>query len=174
MKYFKRLEGENVYLSPINVDDYQIYTKWLNNYNIVKYLTMQNQLLSLNKEKEIMEKISNEEFVFAIVKSDKDVLIGNVGLSNIDYKNGNAELGIFIGEEGELSKGYGSEAILLLINYAFNNLRLHNIMLTVYADNIRAIKCYNKCGFKEFGRRTDALFRDGKYIDLIYMEIVNK
>ena len=51
MKYFKRLEGENVYLSPINVDDYQIYTKWLNNYNIVKYLTKTGRIpqLLLNK-----------------------------------------------------------------------------------------------------------------------------
>ena len=174
MKYFKRLEGENVYLSPINVDDYPIYTKWLNNSNINKYLTMQNQLLSLNKEKEILERLSYEEFIFSIVKVDNDELIGNIGLNNIDYKNGSAELGIFIGEEDNLSKGYGSEAIKLLINYAFNNLRLHNIMLTVYADNIRAIKCYNKCGFKEFGRRCEALFRDGKYIDSIYMEVVKK
>ena len=174
MKYFKRLVGEKVYLSPINVDDYPIYTKWVNNPNINKYLTIQNKLISLFNEKEILEVLSKEEFVFAIVKCDNDELIGNVGLQNIDYKNGNAELGIFIGEEDNLSKGYGSEAIKLLLSYAFNNLRLHNIMLTVYADNIRAIKAYTKCGFKEFGRRRETMFRDGHYIDLIYMEIVNK
>ena len=174
MRYFRKLEGEKVYLSPINVDDYPIYTKWVNNPNINKYLTIQNKLISLFNEREILEGLSKEEFVFAIVKCDNDELIGNVGLQNIDYKNGNAELGIFIGEEDNLSKGYGSEAIKLLLNYAFNNLRLHNIMLTVYADNLRAIKAYTKCGFKEFGRRREALFRDGHYIDVIYMEIVNK
>lgn len=174
MRYFRKLEGEKVYLSPINVDDYPIYTKWVNNPNINKYLTIQNKLISLFNEREILEGLSKEEFVFAIVKCDNDELIGNVGLQNIDYKNGNAELGIFIGEEDNLSKGYGSEAIKLLLNYAFNNLRLHNIMLTVYADNLRAIKAYTKCGFKEFGRRREALFRDGHYIDVIYMEIINK
>ena len=174
MRYFRKLEGEKVYLSPINVDDYPIYTKWVNNPNINKYLTIQNKLISLFNEREILEGLSKEEFVFAIVKCDNDELIGNVGLQNIDYKNGNAELGIFIGEEDNLSKGYGSEAIKLLLNYAFNNLRLHNIMLTVYADNLRAIKAYTKCGFKEFGRRRETLFRDGHYIDVIYMEIVNK
>ena len=47
-------------------------------------------------------------------------------------------------------------------------------MLTVYADNLRAIKAYTKCGFKEFGRRRETMFKDGHYIDLIYMEIINK
>lgn len=85
MKYFKRLVGEKVYLSPINVDDYPIYTKWVNNPNINKYLTIQNKLISLFNEKEILEVLSKEEFVFAIVKCDNDELIGNVGLQNIDY-----------------------------------------------------------------------------------------
>ena len=173
MKYFRKLEGEKVYLSPINVEDYEIYTKWLNDSKISQYLTMNSHLISLTNEKEAIEMLANTEFCFAIVRSSDDTLLGNIGLSELNYKCGTAEFGIFIGEEDNLSKGYGSEAIKLLIDFAFRELRLHNIMLMVYDFNERAIHTYEKCGFKEFGRRHDALFHDGKYHDIIYMEIIN-
>lgn len=173
MKYFKKIEGEKVYLSPINVEDAEKYVKWLNDEKINRYLTLYNSIISLTGEKELLEKVASEEFMLAIVKKDNDELLGNIGLNQIDYKNGRASLGIFIGEEENLSKGYGSEAIKLMVNYAFNNLRLHNIKLDVFEDNIRAQKAYQKCGFKEYGRRHEALFQNGKYLDEIMMEIIN-
>lgn len=173
MKYFKKMEGENVYLSPVNVDDAETYVKWLNNPNITQYLDNHNKLISLVGEKEFLEKESTKEFMFAIIDKKSDKLLGNIGLHNPDYKNGAAGLGIFLGEEETLGKGYGSEAIKLLLNFAFNDLRLHNVMLTVYDFNERAIRAYTKCGFKEFGRRHEARFYNGKYHDIIYMEIIN-
>lgn len=173
MKYFPKLKGERVYLSPINLDDCEIYTKWLNDSNISKYLNIHNALISLASEKETLDLIAKEEFCFAIVRSSDDELLGNIGLHKIDYKSGTAELGIFIGEEENLSKGYGSESIKLLVDFCFKELRLHNIMLMAFAFNERAVKAYTKCGFKEFGRRHEARFHDGKYYDIIYMEIIN-
>lgn len=174
MKYFKKLEGEHVYISPMHPDDFEIYTKWLNNPEITQYLSVHNKLISLTGEKEYIEKFSKVEFNLAIIKKENDELIGNIGLDAIDYKNGTAELGIFIGEEENLGKGYGSEAIKLLTNFAFKELRLHSIMLRTYDINERAQKAYQKCGFKEFGRWHEALYRDGKYHDVIYMELINK
>ena len=173
MKYFKKLEGEHVYLSPINVEDTEKYVKWLNNYDIVKYLNIYNSMVSLEGEREFLSKEANKEFMFAIIKKDNDELLGNVGLDSISYKNGSATLGIFMGEEANLGKGYGSEAIKLVIHYAFNDLRLHSINLKVFDDNLRAQKAYQKCGFVECGRLHDSLYRGGQYHDEIIMEIVN-
>ena len=170
MRYFKKIEGEKIYLSPVNIDDYELYTKWLNNPNITQYLSIHNSLVTLNGEKAFLE--NNNEWMMAIVKKEDDTLLGNIGLDNIDYKNGNAELGIFIGEEENTGKGYGSEAINLLVNYAFNVLRLHSIYLRTYDINERAQKAYRKCGFKECGKIHEALYRDGKYHDIIYMEVI--
>jgi RimJ/RimL family protein N-acetyltransferase len=174
MKYFRKLEGEHVYLSPMNLEDAEQYAKWLNNKEINQYLNIRNSLISLPGENDYLEKFTKEEFNLSIVRCDNDKLIGNIALKDIDYKNGNAELGIFIGDVENLSKGYGSEAIKLLTNYGFKELRLHTIFLTVFAENPRAKKAYEKCGFVEFGRRHEALFYDGKYHDLIYMELINK
>lgn len=173
MKYFKKLEGEHVYISPMNLDDAEIYTKWLNNPNITQYLSVHNSLVTISGERSYLENFCQKEWHLCIVKKENDELIGNIGLDKVDYKNGSAELGIFIGDEENLGKGYGSEAIKLLLNYAFNELRLHNIGLTMYDINERAQKAYTKCGFKEYGRRHEALFRDGKYHDIVYMEVIN-
>lgn len=174
MKYFKKLEGEKVYISPMNSEDAEVFTKWLNNPKITQYLTIHNSLVSLPGEKEYIDAFTNQEFHLSIIKKENDELIGNIALERIDYKNGTAELGIFIGEEENLGKGYGSEAIKLLTNYGFNELRLHTIYLTVLDINPRAKAAYTKCGFVECGRRHEALYRNGKYIDLIYMELINK
>ena len=174
MKYFKKLVGERVYISPMNIEDAEIYTKWLNNQEITKYLSVHNSLISLSGEREYLETFSKNEFHMCIVKIDNDELIGNIGLENIDYKNGTAELGIFIGEEENLGKGYGSEAIKLLTNYAFQELRLHSIYLRVYDINTRAQRAYEKCGFVECGRLHEALYRNGKYHDIVYMELINR
>ena len=174
MKYFKKLEGEKVYLSPMNVEDAEIYTKWLNDVNIVQYLNVHNALVSVQGERNYIENFCTREFHLAIIKKDTDEVIGNIALENPDYKNGTCELGIFIGEEDNLDKGYGSEAIKLLTNYGFKELRLHTIYLMVFSNNPRAIRAYEKCGFVECGRRHEAVFLGGKYIDLVYMELINK
>ena len=174
MKYFKKLEGEHVYISPMHPDDAEIYTKWLNNTEIVQYLSLRNSMVSIAGETEYIENFSNKDFHLCIVKQENDELIGNIGLNEIDYKNGTAELGIFIGEKENLGKGYGTEAIKLLVDYAFNELRLHSIYLRTYDFNERAQKSYEKCGFKEFGRRHESIFVNGKYHDVIYMELINK
>ena len=174
MKYFKRLEGERIYLSPMNPDDAEIYTKWLNDPKITQYLSIHNAQVSLFGEREYLEEYSKKEFHFGIVKKENDQLIGNIAFDTIDYKNGHAELGIFIGDEENLSKGYGSEAIKLLTEFGFKTLRLHSIMLRTLDINERAQKAYQKCGFKEFGRRHESKFIEGKYHDMVYMELINK
>ena len=174
MKYFKKLVGEKVYISPMNMEDAEIYTKWLNNANITQYLSIHNALVSIPGEKDYIENFTKEEFHMCIVKKENDELIGNIALEHIDYKNGLGELGVFIGEEENCGKGYGTEAIKLLTDYAFKELRLHNIYLRVYDLNDRAQKAYEKCGFKECGRLHEALFRKGKYHDVIFMELINK
>jgi len=173
MKYFKKLIGERVYLSPINTDDLETYTKWLNDYDVSRNLTLYPQLISLTNEKKALEQMTSEGQNFAIVLAENDTLLGNISLMEISSINRTATLGLFIGEADCRGKGYGAEAIQLIINYGFKTLNLHNIMLNVNADNAQGIACYKKVGFREFGRRREAVFMDGKYFDNIYMEILS-
>lgn len=82
-------------------------------------------------------------------------------------------MGIFIGEKDYLSKGYGTEAIRLILDFGFNYMNLHNIKLELISFNERALKCYKKCGFVETGRTRENVFVNGKYYDTISMDILS-
>ena len=86
---------------------------------------------------------------YAMVLLNGDVLIGSISLHDIDQINRHAFIGIFIGEEEHRSKGYGAESIRLILGYGFKTLNLHNIMLSVHADNDAGIACYKKVGGRE-------------------------
>ena len=73
---------------------------------------------------------------------------------------------------GQINKGYGAEVLNLLLDYGFNYLNMNNIMLNVKSFNERAIACYKKVGFKEYGRRREAYFLNGKYYDHVFMDIL--
>ncbi|AZS15092.1 GNAT family N-acetyltransferase [Paenibacillus lutimineralis] len=174
MKYFRKIEGPRIYLSPINAEDVETYTKWINNMPLSLGLGSASQSYSLLREKNVLENLAKENHNYAIVLQETDELLGNCSLFAINEVHRTAELGIFIGEETARNKGYGTEAIQLLTEYGFKILNLNNIMLKLYEFNHSAYKCYDKAGFREFGRRSRACHLNGAFYDDIYMEMVPK
>jgi len=173
MKYFKKLVGKKCYLSPINIEDAEKYCDWLNDLEVSINLLTFSQQLGLERERIILQDmLKNSAQILAIVDLKEDKLIGNCSLFRINERNRKAEVGIFIGDKDYWNKGYGSEALSLLVDYGFNILNLNSIMLEVFSYNDRAVKCYKKVGFKEIGRRREALIRAGKKYDEIYMDIL--
>ncbi len=174
MKYYKKMIGDNIYLSPINVEDEETYIKWLND-EVVAINYAHTQYCSVISSKEELSWLFLPQKGiqrYAIVMIDGDILIGSVGLHDINHHNRNAFMGIFIGEEEYRNRGYGTEAVRLILNYGFKTLNLHNIMLSAHADNDNGIACYKKVGFSEAGRFRDRVFKNGEYVDVIYMEIL--
>jgi len=90
------------------------------------------------------------------------------------YINDTCKTGIFIGDEANRGKGYGPEAIELILSFGFRILNLNNIMLHVSSFNLRGVMAYKKIGFKEIGRRTEALKVNNKKYDRVIMEILNR
>lgn len=174
MRYFKKIIGNKVYLSPMNSDDYLKYVEWLNNYEIAKGVDAVARVTSIDSEKEWLAKATSEKYNFAIINKENDTLLGNISLMKIHDVNRTAELGIFIGDENYLSRGYGSEAIMLLLDFGFKYANLNNIMLKVFDYNKRAIKAYEKCGFKTFGVWKKSHYFNGEYSDEIFMNILKE
>lgn len=172
MKYFKKLVGNNIYLSPRSTEDAERYTEWMNDFETTDYTGRSGAIMTIEKEKEYLENHSGDEACFAIVRLEDNELIGTIGLEKIDHLNRKATLGIFIGDKESRNKGYGTEAIKLLLDYGFNYLNLKNIKLDVLEFNKRAKACYEKCGFKEYGKRRKCYFLNGKYYDRIEMDIL--
>lgn len=174
MKYFKKLVGENIYLSPINIADAEKYVEWIADFRTSDGVGKSADLIDLESEKKWLEEsLNNNELLFSIVSLENDELLGNCAIMKVNHKDRTCELGIFIGEEDNRNKGYGAEALQLLLDFGFNYQNMHNIHLTVKSFNERAINCYKKVGFKEYGRRRESEFLNGKYYDLVYMDILD-
>ena len=175
MKYFKKIEGEKVYLSPMNLEDIEKYVKWMNDFSTTDGLGSSSKVTTFESERAwLINNMDKKEQQFAIVLKETDKLIGNCGFVDINHLHQRGEVGLFIGEEENRSKGYGTEALSLLVEYGFNYLNLKNIMLKVFSFNERAIKSYEKVGFKVFGKRTEVYYLNGKWYDEYFMEILRK
>jgi len=169
--YFKKLIGKKCYLAPIDVNDAEKYTEWLNDMEILKNLQLYTAIISLESEKTFLNNLSKDHN-YSIIDLETNELIGNCGFMDIDYINQTAEIGVFIGNKTFWNKGYGVEALSLLIDYGFKALNFNNIMLKVYDYNKGAIKCYEKIGFKYIGKRREALLRDLEKHNIVYMDIL--
>lgn len=172
MKYFKKLIGEKIYLSPMNEEDAEKFVEWLNDFQVTDYTGRSDSVMTLQGEIEWFKNISKNPANFAIVTLEQDELIGTIGIENINTTNRIGTLGIFIGSSCNRNKGCGTEAVNLILDFAFNYMNLQNINLDVMDFNERAIACYKKCGFKEYGRRRKCKFVNGKYYDSISMDIL--
>lgn len=172
MKYFMKLEGNRIFLSPMNLEDVEQYTKWMNDFSVTVNIGNASSHYSMVKEKEALEEMVKNGHNFAIVQKDNEQLIGNASIFDINHIHRRAEIGLFIGEEENRGKGYGREAIELLLAYGFKVLNLNNIMLKVFSFNERAIKAYKNVGFKIIGERRKAYFINGAYYNEFYMDML--
>lgn len=176
MKYFKKLVGDRIYLSPkgSSEEEIQKFTEWMNDFQVTDYTGRTSQITTYAGEKEYLESSekNTENRTFNIVNLEDDKLVGTVGLEHINWVERSAVLGIFIGDDDFRSNGYGTEAIRLLLEYGFKYLNLHSIRLDLLSVNERAHKCYLKCGFKDSGKSREEIFLNGKYYDKLHMDIL--
>lgn len=172
MKYFKKLSGSRVYLSPMCPDDAPKYTEWFCNSHVTDGIGATQRLVSVESERAWLQSSRENNHDFSIILQDTNELIGNCSLQSISQINQCAEIGIFIGDEENRNRGLGTEALRLILDYAFNTLNLHNIELGVFSFNSRAIRCYEKIGFKKVGVRRECYYLNGKFHDRITMDIL--
>ena len=110
---------------------------------------------------------------FRIRTLDEDRLIGFVALHSIEWNNRAAQLAIGIGEPGYRGKGYGSDALRLVLRYAFDELNLLRVGLDVISSNVAAVRAYEKAGFVREGAMRRAVLRDGQHHDRLIMGILH-
>lgn len=167
--------GEKVRLRPVEREDLPRYVRWFGDPEVRRHLSGYLPF-SLAQEERWYERLQgrmerNEAVVLAVETAD-GVHIGNIGLHSINWKDRSAELGIVIGEKDCWDQGYGTDAIRTLLRLAFGEMNLHRVYLRVDADNLRGIRCYQKCGFQREGVLRDTVFREGCYYDQLLMSVL--
>ena len=168
--------NDKVKLRAVSMSDVADQWRWRNDPDVTRYA-----MFSAPRSYEVEENIvrnqlagSDNEYRFAIdaVDGAEPVHIGICGLHFLSWRNRNAMLGISIGEKEYWSKGYGSAALELLMEFGFGELNLHRIYLYVFSFNPRAVRSYEKCGFKHEATLRDDTYREGRFYDSYLMAIL--
>ena len=173
MTHYRRLAGTRCYLSPRSDSDAELFKKWDNDLEVILPASMNGYNTPATLAYEDPSR-ANEmlKHMFVIVDSETDQLIGWCSLFFRTPENRHAMLAIMIGEKEYWGRGYGQEAVALLLDYGFNVLNMNSIELGVYAFNKRAIRCYEKIGFQRIGVQRESRILAGVKHDTVLMDIL--
>jgi RimJ/RimL family protein N-acetyltransferase len=168
------LEGSQVYLRPIHVEDTELYYNTLFQQDVRRLTGTQRSFTKDQIARYIEAKGQDtSSLLLLIALCEDDRIIGDIALQDMDTMNRSAGIRIAINEQGDQGKGYGTEALVLMLGYGFGICNLHRIELNVFDYNERAIRCYEKVGFQREGVQRDALFYNHEYHDSILMSMLN-
>jgi RimJ/RimL family protein N-acetyltransferase len=168
--------GKRIRFRGIGRADLPIFVAWMNDPD-VRRGTSRYLPLSLGQEEawyaEVLKRPAEEQpFGIEMRKGRGWLLIGTISFFDINWQGRSAELGIMIGEKSEWNKGYGREAMWLMMQHGFETLNLHRIVLHVYPENGGAVRVYEKIGFVHEGRLRDDHYANGQYSDVLLMSML--
>lgn len=170
------LEGKLVALRPIEEEDIPIIAKWLNDEEVTYYMFYGQFPMSKSQVAEMIKKqVESPSNVVLIIEDKKTGRpIGFGGLYDIHPTARKAEFRILIGEKDYWNKGYGTETIELLTFYGFDRLNLNRIWLGVTEENKRALRAYEKAGYKVEGVLRQDIYRNSRYYNSVRMSILRE
>ncbi|MBN2800172.1 MAG: GNAT family N-acetyltransferase [Deltaproteobacteria bacterium] len=167
--------GDRVRLRPVTLEDLPRFVEWLGDAQVNRHLSTP-RFLSIEQEQAWFEALParGEEAPRAVdaLEDGAWVHVGSTGLLDIDWRVRSAEVGLLIGDTTRWGRGYGGEALLLLLGHAFDALGLHRVQLKVAAEHTRGRALYQRLGFVEEGALRGAAFADGAHGDLVVMSIL--
>ncbi|NLB74155.1 MAG: GNAT family N-acetyltransferase [Firmicutes bacterium] len=142
------IKGEKTLLRPLNGADVEVICQWEAGQHITT-AAFEHTGRRLTVSEEYMSRVNARSTRMFAIEAEDGILIGDIGLVEINWRRSEAELVVRIGHPDYLGKGYGYDAISSLLDYMFSTTRLDSIYLRVLADNVRAVRCFEKCGFRK-------------------------
>lgn len=166
--------GKKVYLRAMEPEDMEFYRKMTNDPDVERLLGGWSFPVSKSEQLAWYENAIRDKknLRFTIVVQETDEIIGMINTVNIDWKNGSAFQGIRLGKEK--GKGYGTDAVMTAMKYAFEELRLVRLDGSFVEYNIPSQKMYQKCGWSIEGTKKKAIYREGKHYDLLIAGITDE
>jgi len=173
--------GQRVRLRPVEKDDLPRYVKWFADPEVRANLALYMPLSQGQEERWYDRNLAaGDTQAWALDAQPADmavgpwVHIGGCGFHSIEWRHRSGEVGIVIGARDYWGRGYGTDAMQTLVAWGFYTLNLNRIHLRVYADNARAIRCYEKVGFQLEGRLRQDNFHNGAYRDTLLMAVLRE
>ena len=172
------IPGDRIRLRPVEREDLPRFVVWFADPAVRANLALYKPMSLAQEERWFDANLaSSDTQAWAIdARSEAEeeawAHIGSCGYHEINWRNRSGEIGIVIGDRSYWGRGFGVDATRTLVRWGFDTLGLNRIYLRVYADNARAIRCYEKVGFSAEGRLRQDNFHDGAYRDTLIMALL--
>ena len=172
----RRLTGDRVELRRHSRWNYPLYAEWYGDPEVWRLTSWAAAPLEPRAVERLFEERegSATDDSFAIHLKGEKRPIGVISLMNISEAKGSADLSVIVGHPEDRHHGYGAEAIDLIVDYAFRELGLESVALSVFDFNEDAISTYERLGFRPEGRVRQAVEREGEFHDAILMRITRR
>ena len=169
------MSSNRVYLRALEPDDYKASIKWRKDDDIWNMLGGPKYFVSEAYERKWVEDaiFNSKDLKLAICLTENDRYIGNVYMTDINYLNRSCTSHVLIGENDCWGKGYAKEALMLAINYMFNERNIHRIQAFILESNTQSLRMHEKCGYKVEGIMQDSIYKNGKYQNQYVLSIIN-
>jgi RimJ/RimL family protein N-acetyltransferase len=171
------LRGKTVRLTAVEKEDLPAIGRWYEDAGFARLFDATPAApKSASQLADWLEEVQKDKsgFLFAIRPVEEDTLLGYVELDGILWADGNAWIGLGLGRRDNWGKGYGSEAMQLTLKFAFDELNLHRVQLSVFAYNERAIALYEKLGFVREGTYREHIQREGQFYDMLLYGLLRR
>jgi RimJ/RimL family protein N-acetyltransferase len=171
------LGGRLVYLRPAERDDIPFFVRWLSDARTTGYIGARSPIGLAMEERwfeDLLDHHGRDRWFFVICRLEDERPVGSLDLREIGQTNGGAGLGIVIGDPADTGQGYGSDALSVLLDFGFGELRLERVWLEVFEFNERARHVYERLGFVHEATLRHAIFHGGRYLDLQRMGILRE
>ena len=170
--------GKRIRLRAPSTADVPAWVTWLNDPEVTAHLSMP-ALIGQEDQLKWLQRMTGDPdhirlFTVEYLDQAEWVMVGHCNYQDIDWRNRNAEVGFFLGNKKYWDRGIGTETASLLLKFGFETMHLQRIWLRVYQTNKRAIHAYEKAGFVQEAVMRDARFKDGKYVSMVMMSILQK
>lgn len=169
------LKGSRVFLGPLTAQtDLETYASWLNDQETTRFMGSGNFPVTAKGLKHYIRQYENNDagMLLGIFLKKSARHIGNITLNTISWKDRHAEIGLIIGDRKARGKGYGSEAIALLVDHSFARLNLHKLYAGMMEGNEASRKAFIKCGFKEEAVLKEHFYLNGEYLDCFRLRLL--
>jgi len=171
--YMESVSG--IYLRMIRDEDTDMVVAWRNSSDVRKRFLYRADFTPESHRRWLRDVIGTGKALQMIICDlHTDKPLGSVYIRDIDRENRKAEFGIFIGEPSARGRGVGTAAARLMLRYCFCEMGLHRVYLRAIADNLQAIRSYEKAGFRKEALLRDDVLLDGKYCDIVLMGILEE
>jgi RimJ/RimL family protein N-acetyltransferase len=169
------LRGTLVYLRPAERSDIPLFVRWLADERTSRHLALRSPISIAMEERwfdDLLEHHGRDRWHFVICLLADDRPIGSLDLHEVDLTSGGAGLGIQVGDPEDRGRGYGGDAIDVLVDFGFERLRLERVWLDVFAENAAARRLYERLGFVHEATFRNGVYRAGRFEDVHRLAIL--